>query len=241
MFTPKHFELSAILMTGLGTFTIAITGVFGYFLLKDELQSLQLQNSQTEMAISQGYRPLGVVRFEHDKPDVMKPSTSPGSTKDRFGLGYNLEIFNAGKGPLLFLGYLRYVSDVEIQFRNRLLTRQLDSVVTDQMYTYSRLKPILVSEYTTVLSNWGELSFKRIYYLYSLFFYLDQDGNLYDTEHLDVWRFRALMQNDTARVPPIEEKGSYFRDLYHKYTPDERAALIQLLDSMGSTMVSYLR
>lgn len=235
-----RIHLGALLITALATLVVAVTGGFGYFLLKGELSALQTQNLQMEKALSQTYRPLGVVRNQYDRRDFMVYNTRPGDTKDKFTISYDLNLHNSGTGVLIDVGSFQYSSQELVDFRSGFLKGSIVAVILDKMYVYARMAPLLVGEERKAPLIWENLPFRDIYYFYSLHLYLDQDGNLYDTQHLNVQRFRVPTPSDSASLPIPLKPGSYSTDVFHKYTTAERRQLLERLVSLKSTIVPYL-
>ena len=240
MITGDQTRMVALMITALATVVVAVTGVFGYFLLEHELKALQTQNLQMEKALLQTYRPLGTLRWESGEPGQMSCNASLGDTKDKLDISYNLKLHNSGAGVLIDIGSLRHYSQEAVDFRSDFLRGSIDSVILDGRYKYSRMDALLTGEENVVPLLFENLPFRDIYYFYSLHLYLDQDGNLYDTQHLDVWRFDVPTPSDSSSVPTISERGSTNNDVFHKYTPVERSQLLERLRSLESTMVPYL-
>ena len=79
----------------------------------------------------------------------------------------------------------------------------------------------------------------REYFAYSLHFYEDQDGGLYDTEHLNVIRFKEPFTEKGILRTKLEP-GTVVRETYHYYTNEEKAKLIESLKKLNSSIADAL-
>lgn len=231
----------ASVVIAIATAGLFITSIAGLIFIRHELVELRRQNSYLERTMRQSYRPLGVVRYGEELKEGMvivgysKP-TKPG----RISLSGEPNIWNRGKGILIYLGSFSYLSKEEIDFRRAFLNNEVGSVRFDALYTHARRTPVLPESYFAAYFEWEDVDFEETYYLYVLFFYEDQDGNLYDTEHLVVLKFEKKPKVlETALLPNLED--TYIRDKYHHYSSKEKQALIMAIQRQSHPLAGVIR
>jgi hypothetical protein len=207
-------------------FLLLGTSIFALLLVLSELKELRLQNGYLETTMRQTFRPLGVASYDttgvQDRVFIRyNPAAKPG----KFSFEYIPILTNRGKGVLSYLGSLHLISKEEIDFRRDFLQNKIDSIEFDRHYSYARRTPIQPDSkyYTTLICE--NLDFATRYYLYTLFLYEDQDGALYDTEHLDVLLFADKPKIIPGNIIP-DLQGSYIKEKYHTYSGNDKSALI---------------
>lgn len=224
---------NARVFTGLATIALAVIGLVGLIFIVSELKELRRQNSYIESSVRQTYRPLGVVHCDPEQPG--KVNLVAGYTpefKDKFALAIPYYVRNYGPGLLSYIGRFSYLSSQSIDFRSRFLGGDIKTVVVDAYYSYARRTTLLPYDADGVSRIETEAIFNNIrfedkYFVYSLFLYEDQQGNLYDTEHLTVIPFlNAEVEGDRLVARLDTTKGIMRRDTYHSYSAEERKSLV---------------
>jgi hypothetical protein len=242
---PSKFDKIKKILPSIPNYVIAITGIVGLALVMRQLNQLKNQNKTLERSLSQTYRPLGVARFSWEKPDMFILTYPPmeAKEKDKISFGFVLKLKNKGKGLLTYLGSLSYLSQNEIDFRRKFLNSEIDSVHFDGMYTYARGSPVLPDEIFETYGEWKNIPFKKMYFSYVLFLYKDQDGNLFDTVHLDVLSFQDPISTEkgiSAKFDTTENNMSYMKETYNTYSTDEKLKLCNFLKAKNHNLSSFI-
>jgi hypothetical protein len=242
---PSKFDKIKKILPSIPNYVIAITGIVGLVLVMGQLIQLKNQNKTLERSLSQTYRPLGVARFSWEKPAMVILGYPPmeAKEKDKISFDFELKLKNKGKGLLSYLGSLSYLSQNEIAFRSELLNGEIDSVHFDGMYTYARESPVLPDEIFETYGGWKNIPFKKVYFLYVLFLYKDQDGNLFDTEHLNVLNFQDPISTEkgiSAKFDATENNMSYMKETYNTYSMDEKLKLCNFLKAKNHNLSSFI-
>jgi len=234
--TVLHYAdaISAIANAGLVLVSIA-----GLILVVNELVEIRRQNNVLEMTTRQTYRPIGVAYSDPDNPKMGVIALSGKMDNiDRFTIEREYYIANYGQGLLSYIGQINYISKNEIDFRNALLKATIDSVHADRFYSEARRVPIFpefrknITDVTTKI-KWENLRFENKYFIYVLFFYEDQDGNLYDTEHLESIPFTpAKVVDGVVKVDIDTTRGVIIRETYHYYSIEDKDALITAIRNL---------
>jgi hypothetical protein len=224
---------NAPVFTGLGTVVLALIGAIGLIFLLSELKELRRQNAFTERSLRQTYRPIGVVVTDPADPRALELLMQQSEDAvDKFSLGIPYYLMNYGQGVLSYVGRFSLLSTEELDFRNEFLNGHFKKVEVDHYYSYARRSTILPYEKMPVPEIKSTALFKNIpyeekYFVYSLFIYEDQDGNLYDTEHLTVLPFHKPEIEDGKMVARLDSnKGPHRRDRYHSYSAQDKAELV---------------
>lgn|SRR5574341_265222 len=215
----------------------AIGSIIAAFYLKGELEELRRSNEIQVSAIRQTYRPLGLIEFT--KPGWAYVRKATGSTADRIKIGVDKFLINNGSGLMLYLGSFGYIGDSAIDLRKEFLNGKINSVISDEIQTDQRRVPLRVSDTLVVSLSSGDLPFKRKYYLNILYLYEDQNGDLYDTEHLDVLPFTEPKFEEGRLEIHLEgfEKGlAITREQYHYYSQEEKEKLAKRLQEINSNL-----
>lgn len=227
------------------TLAIAIFTGLGLYFLIDELTELRKQNGVLENTLQQSYRPLGVLVNEDNRTQYLYIYYMPAIRNGKWSFSTQPKILNKGNGLLIYLGSLSCLMNKEIDFRNKLLSNEIDSINFDGMYSYSRRTPVFVDSSLGLKIVWENLDFEKEYFLYSLYLYEDQDGNLYDTERLDVMKFQDSIITKTTdsltfTYPKLDTEKCYFKQLYHKYTLTEKNNLIKAIANKNHPLSEIL-
>ena len=225
--------------TAIATIIIAIGGLIGLYFVIGEFGELRKSNEISLNIIRQSYRPLAILKFTYEKPDLIIVSYRDADSPDLFSFGYEEKIVNKGLGVLIYLGNVSYLSKSELDFRKSLLDGKIDSVVKDEIPSYVRRRPLMPADTFVFFTPWENIPFSRQYFAYSLHFYEDQNGDLYDTEHLNVFTFtKPFRENNKLRTKL--EPGSAFREIYHYYSKEEKLKLIKSLEKLGDPISHVL-
>lgn len=183
--------------------------------------------------LEQSFRPYGLIRHsgKYLKLFNLKLNNSYG----KFGFTYSTNISNVGQGILYYLGNLNYSSKTEIDFRKQFLANKLNNITVDKMYSYCRSTPLQTGEHLEINLFFGSDTFYTPIYLYSLALYEDQEGNLYDTQHLLFQNFINPIEMDTT------EGKSWEKEKYSKYSIKEKNLLIKQLKKIKCGILNYMR
>jgi hypothetical protein len=223
----------------IATIIMAVGGLIGLFYLISEFGELRKSNEIALNTVRQSYRPLAIVRFTHQRPDLAVVNHSDLTPLRHFNFAYTEQIVNKGLGVLIYLGYVSYLSQSELDFRSLLIDDKIPSVSQDSASAYARRRPIAPGETLTVFTIWEDVPFSPQYFAYSLHLYEDQDGGLYDTEHLNVVGFENPF-SEKGKIRTRLEPGTAVRETYHYYTNEEKAKLIKSLKKLNSSIADAL-
>lgn len=229
-----------ISITAIATTVIAFTSVIGIVIIREQLQQIKEQTESSQLTVQQSFRPLGVVRYTHGEHNVRKMTVGIEERTDRFFFEYEIVLKNRGNGLLLNIGSFTFATNKEIRFRDSLLAGRIDTVIFDGMYSHLRHKPLLVDEENNRLILLRHLPFNKSLYVYTMFFYADLVGNLYDTEHLDVFKFDLPVPGELLMIPEFKKEGSYPVDHYNVYNDEESKKLLQSIRKFDHPMVDAI-
>jgi len=168
-----------------------------------------------------------------------------------FFLKKTLYIENNAEGVLVYIGQISYIDTNLIDFRAEILRDGIDSVNVDLHYSFIRESPIFRQgkrkvDIVNTSIFWDNLAFAAKYYLYILIFYEDQNGNLYDTEHMEVYSFKKPEITGSYVTAAIDTAGPmHRRERYHYYDKNEREQLAIALEKIkcltDHPIISYIR
>lgn len=230
------FRDNARIVTSIATAALAIIGLVGLILILSELKELRRQNSYIESSLKQTYRPLGYARTSPDDPElIIVEALWTSESLDRFSFSMEYNIYNHGHGVLCYIGSFFLATTEAIDFRQQLINAVLDSVNVDGRYPFTRRETILPYDKSNIsrvgaFALFQDLPFAEKYFVYNLFLYEDQEGNLYDTEHLDVLPFqKPRIEDEKIRVRLDKTKPSTSRETYHAYSLAERKKLVDTI------------
>ena len=211
---------------------VAIMAIVGTIGLLCELTQFRKQNETLEKTLKQTYRPVGVVRHNfNDATGKIGVRFYEASDVGHFSFIMYPKIKNFGQGILTYLGSLSYLATEFIPFREKLLNGEIDEVKFDGLLFEARRYPLLPGgDPYEVKVNWENIPYENAYYLYILFLYEDQDGNLFDTEHLELLPITAERIAKGIR-PKLDQEspGGILRETYNSYNDSERQKLCQFL------------
>lgn len=227
---------NAPVFTGVGTVALALIGGVGLIFLISELKELRRQSSYIESSLKQTYRPLGYARSSPDDPQLIIVETLwTSESLDRFSFSIEYNIYNHGHGVLCYIGSFFLATTEAIDFRQQLISGVLDSVNVDGRYPFTRRETILPYDKSNVsrvgaFALFQDVPFAEKYFVYNLFLYEDQEGNLYDTEHLDVLPFQEpRIEDEKIQVRLDKTEPSTSRETYHAYSLAERKKLVDAI------------
>ena len=220
---PKWTDIAS----ALAAVALTIISLVGLVLVVGELTELRRQNALLERTLKQTFRPLGVAGYFNDSIQTsIVLEQLPGPKPGKWSFSCKPRLHNRGSGVLLYLGSFSFISKKECDFRAEFRAGRIDSVNYDGFYPYMRRTPVLPGGYYDTFIMWTNLEIEEQYFLYVIFPYEDQDGGLYDTQHLDVLRFNP-MPEQTPRGPIPQLSKFYSRETYHYYSADETVQLVE--------------
>jgi hypothetical protein len=229
----------------IATAILAATSIVGLVYIMSELAELRRQNSYLERTMRQSYRPLGVTRYKQD--DTTRTwiliSYSRASKANKICIDGRPILRNVGDGMLYYIGTLSRRFSEEHDFRCELLKGEIDTVSIDGVPSWERREAIMPGSELSVLFHLDNLDHEVLCYLYTLFLYEDQDGNLYDTERLDVLHFEKDVElvDGVLRPRLVEGTGrGGSHEMHHDYTPHERQQLIAFFRDMDHDLARVL-
>lgn len=223
---------NAVVINALATIVLAIIGVMGLIFIVSELTELRKQNSFIETNLKQTYRPLGIVVSDPNDPKNIIIGYIETQYKDKFSFIITYSIRNYGQGVLSYIGYFASLTKEPIDFRSKILDGYFDTLIVDAQYSYTRKLTIIpydkMKESTFDIIVISENKpFEKKYYLYTLFLYEDQYGNLYDTEHLEVLPFKDPIIKDDKLITELDQDiGGFSKETYYYYNNNEKKKLI---------------
>lgn len=219
---------------------IALATVIGLLLVIPQINEFNEQNELLKRTLVQSYRPIGFIT------QINKPNTHirviglpPEGKKDKFTFTYNQSIINEGSGLLVNIGHLYYISKEKINFRKNFLNHEYDSteIKFDGRFDYSRRTTLLPKDTGHVVLRFDDISFEDEYNIYLLFFYEDQDGNLYDTENnLNLTFEPTTIENNRIKA---NLKTLFTNNFYNAYSISQALELIDLLKSYNHPLWKY--
>ncbi len=192
--------------------------------LKIQTKALVEQNKTLNKSLIQSYRPIGYVGFESNQDAIAQIVNH---TKDeKVDFIYRPRLINRGNGPLIFIGFIYYASIIEINFKEDLLAgKYLTDFKFDYNYRRTRKTALLKDQSTSVNCEINNIDLTKKYNIYILIFYSDQDGNLYDTEHLMYFENIIEPKSDKIKNNHI---APFMRNKYEMISDVERQGLIQI-------------
>ncbi len=110
--------------------------------LKIQTNALIEQNKTLNKSLIQSYRPIGYVGSERFEPY---------RENGNFDFIYKSQLINRGNGPLIYIGFIYYVSDKEINFKQLLLAQKnLVNYQFDYNYRRTRKTSLLKDDSTSI-------------------------------------------------------------------------------------------
>ena len=218
-----------------------ITAIFGIIYVTQELSLLRKQSETAEKNISLlkeemklSQKPVGLVRSSYYE-NPWEPNPAPllyfqdfpqENEPDQFKIHVTPRFINAGKDALVLIGSIGYRSPKIINFRADLLSEKID--LGDLKYGFIKnflsRTTILPGDFIIGKFKFYGINYKRTYYFYYIYFYEDINGNLYDTEHIDIVTFskKKFVKNQST----IDLEGYQKKNTYYSYSENERKKLI---------------
>lgn len=229
--------------------------ILGFVIIIIQLQQFYEQNEtlkkQTELlkqSLVQTYRPIGVISYfppnkESENYEYLKidGKINPKTLKGSASIIFTPFLINKGNGVLVYIGHLYYVSDIEYSFRQRIFNGLLnpDDVQFDWNYSRSRQETLLPNEKPRrIPMRMDDIEIREKYYFYSLILYEDQEGNLYDTEHMLYFEAGKKIDDENTIVAGEIQKAIH-RDVYNSYTKEEKFILLNFIKKRGHPMLQY--
>jgi len=148
---------------------------------------------------------------------------------------------NKGNGVLVYIGHIYFISDIEYSFRDRLFGGLLDpdKVHFDWNYSRARLETLLPDETARIIAmRVDNINLRDKYYFYSLILYEDQDGNLYDTEHMLYFETEKTVEEDNKRIM-LDIKKELHHDVYNSYSEEQKNKLLSFIKRRNHPMIEY--
>ncbi|MGB7063497.1 MAG: hypothetical protein WBF13_14265 [Candidatus Zixiibacteriota bacterium] len=230
---------NAPVFSGVGTVALALIGLAGLYFLVGELKELHRQNSLIESRLTQTYRPIGFACCSPDELElVVVEILSTEEKLDKFSFQISYYLYNHGQGVLSYIGCFFMAYPEPVEFRTRLLNGDIDSVNVDSRYSFVRRETVLPyaqssASRTSAPVRFLDVPYAEKYFAYTLFLYEDQEGNLYDTEHLNVLPFEKPKVEGELVVPKLDKKKpAPSRETYHCYLREERGKLVAAIRAL---------
>jgi hypothetical protein len=219
---------------------MALTAIIGLILILAQVNQLVLQNSYLESTIRQTYRPLGTVKYSlSNNYENIKIKYASDAKPGRFTFGCDPYLYNKGRGVLLYIGAISFVAKNDTNFRWEFLNGHIDSIDFDGVPTYARGYPIRADEYLQVPFIHENLDLEKRYFVCVLYLYEDQEGNLYDTERMDVIDFGERPEVLSGNLIPKLSSFSY-RERYHYYSQGEKSKIIEQFKRLKHPLATFL-
>ncbi|MHA2278240.1 MAG: hypothetical protein ACXAC2_20865, partial [Candidatus Kariarchaeaceae archaeon] len=231
----QDYRFCRYILDKLPDYLIVIISIGALYLVIKELKALTNQNEQIvvqnesirkqtdllEATVRQTYRPVAAV-------DPMKPTTLfrvtnmnqymsnpewqdfPDSLK---AIEVRINIFNYGKGPLIYHGPVSYVSDEFIDFRAKLLNDEIEdgALRFDAYRVDSREQFVLDNKSFKSEIFHPYFTPKSQQYFHFILLYSDVDGNLYDTYFSQFIKFDPI----TKKSAMDQDSKSRWMQTYH--------------------------
>jgi hypothetical protein len=214
-----------------GAIILVGIGAVGVDQVVDEIRLSRNSNRVLENSLKQTYRPLG---------EVLLVVEAGGKSNLRPYQANNFELFtgsfilkNRGSGPMFYIGSASYSSISPLpKFRSDLLNGKLVDFEIDGLPTVLRLGALHVGESHEINVHWTKVDQIYPMHFYSLFLYIDLEGNLYDTEHLGIAGF-AESRKDRNHVDGEEPKTVFMdeRQMYNSYNTEETDQIFKLFEN----------
>lgn len=236
IFDSNNFDKKITLSNAISNWALVLVGIIGFIFVLRQLNEFKKQNTTLESTFKQSYRPLGVARTSWDDPQliIVRYPDIKSKSKDKFSFLHEFKFKNLGMGTLFLYGYVSYLSTENIDFRKELLSGTLTKAVQcDTFFQYGRRYPILINEPYTLPVEHPNVPFERQYFSYTMFLYEDQDGNLFDTVHLEVLNFKdPISTPDGLNTEFDDTKSPYMTESYKSYSLEEKQLICNSLKNV---------
>jgi hypothetical protein len=207
--------------------------------LNIEVKEISIQNLILEKTLKQNYRPVGVAKLA-DNDSLFIVQFARSDSIGKINIVLKPKLYNMGKGVLSLIGHISYCSYEKIDFRSKLLNGEIENFSFDYFREEARGKPIMQNEYWPIIIEQKNLPIENIYYIYSLIFYKDQDGNLYDTERLDLIDCDSTITMEDNWQRPVLSNKNISNEQYNYYKVDEIQKLENLFKKKGHNLANYV-
>lgn len=244
------FKHKVMIFQVFASYLLVIIGAIGVFFILEELNEIKEQNKALlnqnltlERTLRQSYRPLGVARHSWEEKELMIVRYPSSDTKEKDKITFQIvnELKNQGKGLLSSLGFVYFLSNELINFRDKFLNGEIAGVNFDPLPTFARRTPLLPGETQITVAECENVPFERRYFLYILFLYEDQDGNLYDTEHLEVLPFLEPVSTEMGLEARLDKNEvTYRNETYNSYTNEDKQLLCKVLSSLQHELQIFI-
>lgn len=219
--------------------TTLIVALLGLIFLWYELVQFAEQNALTEHSMKQTYRPLGVINPDTTKIVVYNYAYTDSTIDSIYTFDRIKNLRNLGKGFLFFIGSFNFNSYNLLNMNKniiQIINQNNFEIFHDRVVKDFRLKLLLPGGQKSVDTQckWENLISKKEYYLYSVFLYSDQDGNLYDTVHLDHLRYDKPFTIKEKSLPRLTN------EYFHEYTKEEQNEAKNFLKSRYPLLAEFI-
>lgn len=200
----------------LSQFIIALLAVIGAVFIVVQIDKIKYQNKVLESTLRQEYRPMADLNFIYRAYLLSSPSQEifedNKMAKDDSVFISVYEYKNKGKGPLIIIGYISFVSDKRLEIHVKPLTEMIEkqSIIFDTLHSEERFKPVFPNESDTSKVYHKMKSNRLEYYFYNFLLYKDQDYNLYGTIHLIYCRYKNNEDFKKGTGPVVTVINEYF-------------------------------
>jgi len=222
------------------TAIIAIATIVGLFLVIPQINEFNEQNELLRRTLLQSYRPIGyITQINKPNTDIRVIGLPPEGKKDKFTFTYDQSLINEGSGLLVNIGHLYFISKERVDFRKKFLNHDYDSteIRFDGRWDYTRRTTVLPKDTGLVVVRFNDISFEDEYNIYILFFYEDQDGNVYDTENKINLTFNpTTIENERVRAHLRTLSTNNF---YNAYSNSQALELLDLLKGYNHPLWKY--
>lgn len=221
------------------SFIMAIATIVGlYFIwseftqIKKQNELLQTQNESLKESIVQTYRPIAMAK--HDWSNSQERTVDFKFINEKqINIKIDLKIKNIGNGLLTYIGVVNGIAFDKIDFRNFFLSKNpiinVKGDINHQIIQTNILRNV-TSDYHDLVVIYKNIPIKEVYYCHILLFYLDQDGNLYDTEHIErISLFSKQNSSNNMELKNNSDKTIVVREDYHRYSHNEKIKLKKAL------------
>ena len=222
-------------LASLGTIALAIFTIILVYFIYHELTEFRKQTVITEKSFRQSYRPIGTIETKKAPFDSVVVDSTFNARDDRY-------IVNKGNGVLLYIGFYRLITNIKINFWSKSLIENMKEMNIsfeyenfDTRHEERRLIPITNGEKELFTIFFVNLPLITKYYLYSIFWYKDQENNLYETIHLDFVEYLGIAEQDSSQSFNVIPN-----DFFHDYTIDEHNELYEMISLSGHPIAEFI-
>ena len=234
-YSPKFTKWSHI-----ANIVIAITAILGLIYVYLQLDLFYSQTDTLNKSLIQSYRPIGFITFidPGEKWDVGIEFLK-GGKKEKLSFLYRPSMINKGNGILVNIGHMYYITKEAIEFRKKLLDKELvkEEIHFDWKYDYVRGDALLPNDTADVNIRFDNIEFEEQYYVYIIAFYEDQDGRLYDTVNKTFMKFSPTFWKEDRMRTSLTRAN--ITNKFNAYSEIEKSILIEIIKERKHTMADY--